>query len=353
MNEIQVFSSATDLKKVLAGEYQKQITNYFGDEKKSLKFLSAVVSAVQRNPTLLTCTPVSVINSFLTMAQLELMPSDISGEAYVIPYSNNKKTENGGWEKIMEAQFQLGYQGLVTLFFRAGVKRIIAEIVYEKDYFEYINGEVRHKPDVFADDRGKAVGAYVIVKLGTEAEVSKAMSAREILEIGERFSKSFSTERSPWKEKNDPQLWMWRKTVLKQVAKLVPKNEKLVRAIAEDNSDSVISDRKEIPAAPSRLSESYEVRRAVPPSEDESTGGNSKMAERMEEAEKIVTETSSETPVTDEKSQRLEIANLLKKKHKFTMLGKDEQAISEKIMSITGIKYMPENYAAIIEDLNS
>jgi recombination protein RecT len=242
--EITQFKSELDLKGVLAKTYIKQINNYFGDEKKALRFLSGVTSAVQRNPKLLECTPTSVINSFMTMAQLELMPSDVSGEAYVIPYGKNVKQGNA-WVKVQEAQFQLGYQGLVTLFYRAGAKDIVAEIVYEKDSFKYINGKVEHEPDVFSDDRGEAKGAYAIVRLNTGGQVSKVMSKKDILEIGQKFSKSFKSEHTPWDVSNDPQLWMWRKTVLKQLAKLVPKNERLVKAIAEDNKDSVIADRLE------------------------------------------------------------------------------------------------------------
>ncbi len=221
-----------DLKQVLAVNYQKQINNYFGDEKKALKFLSSVVSSVQRNQSLLKCTPVSLINSFMTMAQLELMPSDVSGEAYVIPYKN-------------EAQFQLGYQGLVTLFYRAGVRSIVAEIVYDKDQFEYKNGEINHSPDIFSDIRGNAKGAYVIVELQAGGKVSKVMSKKEIMHIGQKFSKSFKSDYSPWNEKNDPQLWMWKKTVLKQAAKLIPKNETIFKAIDADNQDSVIAGRLE------------------------------------------------------------------------------------------------------------
>lgn len=246
-NKLAPFRSEADLKAVLATEYKKQIVNYFGDEKKALAFLSAVVAATQRLPKLLECTPVSVINSFMIMAQLGLMPSGVSGEAYVIPYENNKKVGNT-WQKVLEAQFQLGYQGLVTLFYRAGAKEIIAEIVYEKDQFSYKNGVIDHNPDVFGADRGPAIGAYVIVKLSTGGVVSKAMSKKEIMEIAQKFSKSFQAEKkdkSPWMEANDPQLWMWRKTVLKQTAKLVPKNESLVKAIAEDNKDSIIADRLE------------------------------------------------------------------------------------------------------------
>lgn len=238
------FRGALDLKLVLADQYMKQIENYFSDSKQAMRFLSGVISAVQRNEKLLGCTPISVVNSFMVMAQLQLMPSDISGEAYVIPYNNSKKIGDK-WVKVPEAQFQLGYQGLVTLFYRSGAKEIIAEIVYEKDKFTYKNGVLKHNPDVFAADRGKAKGAYVIVKLGTGGTVTKVMSKAEILDIAEKFSKSFKSDSTPWDPVNDPQLWMWRKTVLKQIAKMVPKNEVIIKAIAEDNKDSIIADRLE------------------------------------------------------------------------------------------------------------
>jgi len=233
---IKEFKNPTDLKQVLAGNYMKQINNFFGDEKKALKFLSGVMSDVSRTPKLLECSPDTLINSYMVMAQLELMPSGVSGEAYVLPYKNHG---------AMEAQFQLGYQGLVTLFYRAGARSITAEIVYENDHFEVVNGEITHKPDYFSDNRGKAKGVYVIVELQAGGKVSKVMSKKQILDIGEKFSKSWKSEYSPWNEKNDPELWMWRKTALKQVAKLVPKNETIFKAIAEDNKESVIADRLE------------------------------------------------------------------------------------------------------------
>jgi recombination protein RecT len=248
---ITQFRNSTDLKLVLANQYMTQIQNYFGNEKKALRFLSSVIADAQRNPKLMECTPVSVVNSYMTMAQLEFLPSGVSGEAYVLPYKKNKK-EGNAWVEVMEAQFQLGYQGLVTLFYRAGAKDIVAEIVREKDKFSYTNGVIKHKPNVFSDDRGKAIGAYVIVRLNTGGSVSKVMSAKEIIGIGQKFSKSFKSEHTPWQEENDPQLWMWRKTVLKQVAKLVPKNEAIVNAIAKDNEDSIIGDRMESAKASER-----------------------------------------------------------------------------------------------------
>lgn len=222
-----------DLRQILAANYHKQIENLFGDEAKARRFLSSVMADVQRTPKLLECVPVTLINSYLTMAELGLMPSGVSGEAYVLPYNDKK---NG-----MQAQFQLGYQGLVTLLYRAGARSIVAEIVHEKDPFSYKNGVLVHDPDPFDDDRGEPKGAYVVVELQAGGKVTKVMSKKQILDIAKKFSKSYNSDFSPWKN-NDPELWMWKKTVLKQAAKLMPKNETVFKAIAEDNRDSNIND---------------------------------------------------------------------------------------------------------------
>lgn len=240
-NKLQI-ASVGDLRMLLANQYMKQINNFFGEEKRAMKFLSGVISSCQRNPKLLECEPSTLINSFMMMAQLEFMPSDISGEAYVLPY-NNKRQEGTQWVSVMEAQFQLGYQGLITLFYRSGARSITAEIVYEKDSFSIVNGEILHSPDVFAPDRGAPKGAYVIVELKSGGKVQKVMKKDDILAIGSRFSKSYKSKFSPWNPENDPDLWMWKKTVLKQVAKLVPKSDVLVEVIAEDNKDSDIDER--------------------------------------------------------------------------------------------------------------
>lgn len=231
-----VFKNETDLKLLINDQYMKQITNYFGDNRQAMRFLSGVVAAVQRLPELLNCTPVTVINSFMVMAQLGFMPSAVSGEAYVLPYKN---------KGVLEAQFQLGYQGIVTLLYGAGNKEVIAELVHDKDKFSISRGKVIHEvdPRLSKEERGPWIGAYAIIVTATGGTIEKYMTKKDILEHAKRFSKSFSSEYSPWNEKNDPEGWMPRKTVLKQAQKLAPKNEKLNLAIAEDNKDSIIADR--------------------------------------------------------------------------------------------------------------
>jgi phage RecT family recombinase len=224
---------ANSLKLVLWTKYQKNLQNYFSDEKRVNRFLTSVMSDVQRVPKLLECEPHSLVNSYMMMAELNLMPSGVTGEAYVLPYKG-------------KAQFQLGYQGLITLFYRAGIDGIHADIVRENDKISYVNGKITHEVDINSSmaKRGKAVGAYVIVNYDGQ-EMGKYMNGEDILAHGKKFSQSFSSEYSPWQEKNDPELWMWKKTVLKQAAKLIPKNETINKAIHQDNQESTIAARLE------------------------------------------------------------------------------------------------------------
>jgi len=231
-------NNQNELKVFLAKNYMAQIKNFFGDEKQAMKFLSSVMADVQRNPKLMECTPSSLVNSYITMAQMGFMPSGISGEAYVLPYKKGY---------VMEAQLQVGYQGLVTLYYGAGVDKITSGIVREKDKTTLINGELTHEVDLSLsqEERGKPIGAYVTAIFRGEKS-TKYMNGKDIVEHAKKYSKSYDPvgKYSPWNPDNDRELWMWVKTVIKQ-HKLLPKNEKINQALNLDNTDSRISDVKE------------------------------------------------------------------------------------------------------------
>jgi phage RecT family recombinase len=240
-----------DLKQILAANYSKTLENYLGSPERARKFMSSVMTDVQRNPKLLKSTPVSLFNAYLTMASCGFMPSAVSGEAYVLPYDNSKNVD-GKWIKVTEAQFQIGYQGLVTLFYRAGVTRINGVIVHEKDVAEMVNGVMMHKVPLTLskEERGAPIGAYVTVTFRGQ-DNTLYMNGKDIIAHATKFSKTYKPDdekiwkHSPWNPANDPELSMWKKTVLKQHAKLLPKNESINIAIAADNADSVMYDRIE------------------------------------------------------------------------------------------------------------
>lgn len=249
---ISRFKSDLGLADFLNTNHKTQILNFFKDEKQASKFLSSIRADVQRNPKLLEATPQSLVNSYMQMAQFGFMPSNISGEAYVLPYKNTKKEVDASgkttWLKVVEAQLQIGYQGFVTLFYQAGVKSIYADVVRAKDEVKLINGGIQHivDPTKSKIDRGEVIGVYVVVSYRGEP-MAKYMNISDIYDYGRRFSKSFDLngEYSAWNPKNDPEYWMCKKTVLKQMSKLLPKNEIINRAIDIDNKDSVMADRLE------------------------------------------------------------------------------------------------------------
>jgi len=221
------------LKMELAGQQQKALNNFFkGDEKKTLKFLSAVAYCASTTPKLLECTQDSIISSFMKCAEYNLFPSTVSGEVYILPYFNKWK---------MEAQFQLGYKGIVALLARSGIK-IYTDIVKENDVCEITSGmdqNIIHQYPLTS--RGKAIGVYAISVDSEGTKSMKYMSSVEVLEF-KKFSKSKDSTFSPWNQSNDPELNMWRKTVIKQIAKNLPLTEEVYKAIAVDNEESSIED---------------------------------------------------------------------------------------------------------------
>lgn len=216
-------------------KYLAQVVNFYdGDKRSAMRFMTGFVDHIRRIPKLMECTPVSLVNSAMMIASFRFTPSSVAGEAYIIPYANHG---------TLEAQFQMGYQGYVTLFYRAGVRAIQGEIVRENDEFSLENGIVSHKidPRKSKEARGKAIGAFVRVVMPSGEPVFKYMNGEDIISHARKFSKAFTKSDSPWNEANDPELHMWKKTVLLQMKSTLPKNDELVRAMEEDFKDSTVS----------------------------------------------------------------------------------------------------------------
>ena len=224
-----------DFKKTIVGSYNKELTNYFlNNEPEKLKFLSWVIYAINKVPKLLECSRDTLINSVLELAQIWMSPW-LSGEVYILPYK---------WK----ATALIGYQWYVTLLYKAWINSIYAEIVRKNDKFENImwsEPKIDHRinPVHTLAERWEAIGAYVVVKINWE-KIHKFMTKEEIMRFKE-FSQSKWSDFSPWNEKNDPELNMWKKTLLKQIIKYLPKNEKIVKAIEIDNIEAPVN-KKEV-----------------------------------------------------------------------------------------------------------
>lgn len=197
------------------------------------RFARMAMTAVTMNPDLGQCTPPSFIGALLQAAALGLEPNTPLGQAYLIPYNNYKSG-------VKEAQFQIGYRGLIELAHRSGeFQSIEAHVVYENDEFEYELGlepKLKHKPAM--KDRGEITWVYAVYKLKSGGYGFEVMSKDDINAHRKKYSKART---SPWDT-----AWegMAKKTVIKQALKYAPLKSEFVKAI--NNEDVTLNFKEEL-----------------------------------------------------------------------------------------------------------
>ena len=208
--------------KSMEGEIKKALPSVITPE----RFTRMVLSAISVNPKLASCTPGSFLGAMMSAAQLGLEPNTPLGQAYILPYSNHGK---------LEAQFQLGYKGLIDLAYRSGEVEVVqAHIVYENDEFECNYGlepTLKHTP---ADkDRGEPIKVYAVFKTKSGGFGFEVMSMDDVRKHASKYSQSYGSSYSPWKSNFEE---MAKKTVLKRVLKYAPLKSDFVRGITSDET---------------------------------------------------------------------------------------------------------------------
>ena len=192
------------------------------------KFKQIMITELKRSPQLQSAfqkNPASLFASILHCAELGLNPSQLVGEFYFIPFKN-----------IITPI--IGYKGIITLLYRSNkIKNIWTEVVYEGDDFEYelgLNLKLTHIPSPKSVKKSEFIKyVYACVKLEGGETVFKVMTKIEISEI-------IKMQKTPnhlyFNDSKDPQHWMIKKIVLKQLSKTLPKEDlKLQKAISLDD----------------------------------------------------------------------------------------------------------------------
>lgn len=154
------------------------------------------LTLVRTTPALLDCSPESIMGGVLMSAQLGLELGMI-GHAYLVPF-NNRKTNR------KEAQFIIGYRGMIDLARRSGnIESIKAEPVFENDEFELSYGledRLHHVPyhcrkGMAIGEPGAFRGAYAVAKFVGGGHAILYMPKAEI-DAHRRRSKS--SDSGPW-----------------------------------------------------------------------------------------------------------------------------------------------------------
>lgn len=214
--------------------FKKMIT-YLGDKTNTDLLIVSVVDVCSKNPALLKCTPESLYDCILKSASLNLFPGPMQECAYV-PFKG-------------KATFIPQYQGLIKLIKNYDRSiQVEANVVYEKDTFEYeegLNTKLRHIPNFDVEDRGKAVCAWCVIKTdkGSQLVVRGVKYLNMIRDRSPAYrnAESNGEKNSPWH--TDLEI-MQIKSVIRAGSKFIPKSPKLAEALIADDEAETDDDSK-------------------------------------------------------------------------------------------------------------
>lgn len=158
------------------------------------RMMQVALVARSRVPRLAQCSPISILSSLMTAAQLGLYPDTPQQHAALVPYKNKHTGQ-------YECTFQPMYQGLVELARRHdGLRSWWGNVVYEGDGFDYtegLNRNLEHRPMLDDPDRGDITHVYAVIEFNDGRRDFEVMSHAQVKRI-EAKAKATRPD-TPWK----------------------------------------------------------------------------------------------------------------------------------------------------------
>jgi recombination protein RecT len=198
----------------------------------------ALHALAQNTKVLRECDAASIVEAIRDSASLNLSPTGLMGEGWIIPY--------GG-----KAVFRPGWRGLLRLIRDSGrVSFVDVQIVYMNDAFDYELGTdpwIKHKPILYGEknesgeymaERGDFRGVYAWAMLdGSNLRLIEYLSWDDVMVVRDRSQAKQGD--SPW---NTFPGEMARKTALRRLMKRLPSNTmpKVAKAEQIDDEGDVI-----------------------------------------------------------------------------------------------------------------
>lgn len=208
--------------------------------KRSTSFITSVLQIISSNALLANATPESVYHSAMVAATLDLPLNNNLGFAYIVPYNQSYKDENGTWQKKQVAQFQMGYKGFIQLLQRScQCKSIYATEIYDGQLVDEnpLDGYIF---DFKIKNSSTIIGYACRMKLRNGFESTLYMSKEQIVAHATKFSQTFKNAKGVWKDDFDS---MAKKTVTKLLlSKYAPLSIDAQMQIALVSDQGVIND---------------------------------------------------------------------------------------------------------------
>jgi len=219
--------------------------------KNAQSFATTIMQVASNNTLLAKASNISVYSAALTAATMNLSINPNLGHAYIVPFNRSFKDGDGNWQKICEAQLQVGWKGFVQLAQRSGeFKTVNTTEVYENQL-----GEVNYKTGEteilnIAPD-GKVVGFIAHFALRNGFEKSLYMDKKTMEAHAKKYSQSYKNKSGVWADGEDGFNAMAKKTVLKLlISRFAPLSVEMQTAIQSDQA--VVDERGDVEAYPDR-----------------------------------------------------------------------------------------------------
>lgn len=184
-------------------------------------FTTSMMQVVNGNDRLKKCKPKTIVNSAMMAAVLNLPINDNLGMAYIVPYKD-------------EAQFQIGYKGLIQLAIRSSEYKTISSASIYENQLKSFNPLTGYEFDFSNPPKGKIVGYASYFLLNNGFEKTFFMTLEQIQAHGKKYSQTYGKSWSTWTKDFDG---MANKTVLKLlIDKYGPKSLEMQKAIQADQA---------------------------------------------------------------------------------------------------------------------
>lgn len=178
--------------------------------------------AIHKEPKLLQCDPISVIQAIMTASTIGLEINSPLGGAHLVPFGN-------------QCVLVPDYRGLVRLALQSGgVVKLVAREVYADDHFDVVQGsdeKLVHIPNVSAEARKPEdiIAFYAIATLPDHSTVHEWRPRGDVDAIRDRAKGSNS---GPWKTDYAA---MGKKTLVKQLCRWLDLSPQFAEAVEHDN----------------------------------------------------------------------------------------------------------------------
>ncbi len=190
--------------------------------KRAPQFVSSLITLVNADQNLQKAfyeAPMTIIQAGLKAASFDLPIEPSLGFAYIVPFNNSHKDENGKWQQKTEATFIMGYKGLVQLCLRTGAYSRIPDAVDVREgelvSYDRLTGDAIFNWIEDEDERDKkpVIGYVGYFRLKNGAEKTLYMSKKQI-DAHEKKNRKGQYMGKGWKEDYDA---MAKKTVIRRL----------------------------------------------------------------------------------------------------------------------------------------